>query len=752
MQLGAEARFLLVSQDQLDGRAASSCVPAGGGVLIVTEGLSTQAPVSGILPAGLATPVLTLTFTCDGAGGSVSGVTVRSEGGLSDLSEVAGFTLEAGETHTVQVSADTSSVVVGGLVSAYVSEDDIESTFASIVLLGHPAKAYVGAAPSEVEIDGAFGDWYGRTAADSDMVPVANPDIDVNEVGVFNTSVSSSFYVSVEGGICSGSYVPVLRSKPVPGDGGVFIPTRKTAEDVTYIFIDSDMSVETGLVVSVDSKVIGADRRIEVRGLSCSIMSATISEYSGDSWAYMDDAVEVAIDASRMEVSVLSSALDGAWDIDFIIQTTDWTRSGDFVALDDATMSALTGGIMLSASTRGWAIDSSSTSSYATATSNQRKLFYDGTNFWSIYSSGTNTVYEYSDDGGETWTSRGSVFTTSGILRATLWYDSANNAVYVVGDSATKSHNVTVRKGTVSPSTSTISWGSEKKLWISTYDSSYKNSTVCVDSNGYVWVGATSNVHQTQVRYQFRVNQTAAAGDITGTWTDRGNLFSNQAQASDGKATLVPAKAGSGFTVWALYTYEGSVYGKNFDGATWSSQATIYSAGASTLNTDRAPPSAVVDASGVVHVVYGTGNMYSGTWKAHIQYAYNQGSGWSTPINLNATSSYANRYPTVSLDSATGNIYAMWVQDTTQAIFVNKNTSGIWSSISVDQNSYAKNYLTSIYSAPGESYICMQWTQNTSSPYEVIFEKIPEFSEVVVPVFFVLAIFIAVYRRSARKE
>ncbi len=747
-----DARFLLVSQDQLDGRAASSCVPADGGVLIVTQGISSQAPLSGILPSGPDTPLLTLTFACDGAGGSVTGVEVHVEGGLTDLSEIEDITLEAGETRTVQVAGDTSSVASGGFVSAYIEESGIDSSFASVIVLGHPARAYVGSAPSSVEIDGAFGDWDGRSAADSDSAPVSNPDIDVNEVGVFNTSVSSSFYLSVEGGICSGSYIPVLRCKPVAGDGGVFIPTRKTAEDLTYIFVDSDMSTVTGMLVSVDSKVIGADQRIEVRGLSCRVTSATIATFTGSAWTVTDDDVTVEIDASRMEVGVLSSAIGGSSDIDFIIQTTDWTKSSDFVALDDATMLALTGGISLSAGTRGWAVDSSSTSSFATATSNQRKIFHDGTNFWSLYYSGTNTVYEYSSDGGATWTSRGSVFSTSGIIRATLWYDSPNNVVYVVGDSATKSHNVTVRKGTVSPATATITWGNEKTLWVSTYDCSYKNSSICADASGYVWVAATSNVHQTQVRYQIRVSQTSTVGDIEGTWIDRGNLLNQQASASDSKVSVVPAKAGSGFVVWFVYSYEGDVSGRSHDGLGWQSEETIYPASSSVLNTDRAPPSAVVDANGVVHVVYGTGHTDGGNWEGHIEYAYNQGSGWSAATTLDPATTEGNRYPTISLDTSTGNVFAMWMKQDTYQILVEKNVSGVWSSVSVDQNSYAKNYLTSIYSVSGESYICMQWTQNTSSPYEVIFEKIPEFSEVVVPVLFVLTIFIAVYRRGSRRD
>ncbi|MCU0859773.1 MAG: hypothetical protein MUE55_04230, partial [Thermoplasmata archaeon] len=218
------------------------------------------------------------------------------------------------------------------------------------------------------------------------------------------------------------------------------------------------------------------------------------------------------------------------------------------------------------------------------------------------------------------------------------------------------------------------------------------------------------------------------------------------------KITLVPGKAGSGNIVWALYSYEGDVASKSYDGDSWTSEETIYSASSNVINTDRAPPSAVVDANGVVHVVYGTGHTDGGTWEGHVEYVYNQGSGWSAATTLDPATTYGTRYPTISLDTSTGNVFAMWMQQDTYQILVKKNVSGVWSSVSVDQNAYAKNYLTSIYSVSGESYICMQWTQNTSSPYEVIFEKIPEFSEVIVPVLFVLTIFIAVYRRSSRRD
>jgi hypothetical protein len=748
-----DAMFMLASQDQLERGMVSSGVPADGGVLIVEQRLSPSVPLSGIVPMSASVPLLTLEFTCDGTGGTVSSVDIETSHSLAG-NAVQSFSLEEGESRTVSVYLNTLSASPGDMVFASVVSDDIESSFSSVIVLGHPAKAYVDSPPEDVIIDGAFGDWYGRTVSDVDSAQVVNPNIDVNEVSVYNTSVSSSFYISVDGEICSGSYIPTVRSKPVPGDGGVIpLPTRKTAEDITWIYIDSDMSATTGALVTIDSKLIGADYRIEVRGLFGEVVSTSLCEYAGSAWAVTGTTVSAEVNDQEMEVGVLSAGIGGVWEIDFIIQTTDWREVTDFVGLDEATMMALTGGISISASTSTWLIHTSS-STDATSASCQRKLFYDGTNFWGFFWDGSNTMYRYSADGGLTWVDRGRVFTTAtGVNRMSVWYDSANQIVYVVGDTSSSTNYVNVRRGLVGPGTSSISWGSEATIWTSTYPYANKYSFITKASDGYLWVVTTSKVHTAQSQFNLRVNRSASADSLAGTWTDMGNLLSPWSSVDSGRAVLVPGKTGSDIVMWAAYSTEGQVDSRTHDGSGWSSVTELYAAGSSTDNTLNAPPSAVIDSEGVVHVVYGTGDMSGPDWRARIQYVYSTGDNtYSTPITLNDTTTSENKCPTISLDNSTGNVFAMWLQGTD--IIVKKNLSGTWSQISVTQTAYVKSHLTSIYSVEdGEYFICWMWTQNTTGQRPVLFDKvIPEFSDLVIPVLFIMTLFIVVNRRRSRRD
>jgi hypothetical protein len=385
----------------------------------------------------------------------------------------------------------------------------------------------------------------------------------------------------------------------------------------------------------------------------------------------------------------------------------------------------------------------------------QRKLFYDGTNFWSFYFDGTDTSYRYSTDGGLTWTDGGPAFSTTGVRRASIWYDSSGNYVYIVGEAGVASTNVLVRKGTVSPSSHAISWGSEGTIAISTYTMLGKTPFICMDASGYLWVVSISKVNNIQQQYKLRSYQSSAAGDVVSAWVDRGNAV-NLIKDPSVKACLVPGKSGSGTVVWTIATYEGVVSSARHTGSGWATVVEIYAGGADASNSIYAPPSAVTDSRGTVHVVYGTGEVDGASaWTPNIHYVYNtSATTWSAPVTLNSAGGGTLKFPTISLDSSTGNLFAVWIADGTSAdsIVAKKNVSGTWSFLSLDQTTYSKAYLTSIYSVSGEAYICWQWTQNTTAPMDVVFHKIPEFSEVVVPVLFMLTIFIAIYRRRSRPE
>jgi len=757
--LSESASFVLYSQDQLERSAVSNQVPISGGVLIVTQELSSSVSLSGILPQSSSAALLTLTFECEGADGVVEQVTPVYTGISAPSASIASFSLSAGETHVEHIYVNATALSDGHFVSAMVTDDAISSSFSKVIVNGYAARAYVGSAPSVVYIDGAFGDWYLRTASDVDTIPIVNPNIDVTEVGVFNTTSSSSFYIKVDGEMCAGAYVPALRGKPVPGSGSVVPSERRTAEDILRIYIDSDLSASTGYLMSVESKVIGADYMIEIRGLFGEINSKSVFRYMSNSWSTVSATVNAAMDSQRLEVGVLASVINGGEGLDFIIETTDWNHRQDIVGLDSATMLALTGGIALTAGTKSWVVQSS-IGSAATAMSYQRKLFYDGTNFWSLYWDGSNTTYEYSSDGGQTWTNLGKVFARDRMNEVSLWYDSANQIVYVVGDNATRSRVVYARQGTVNPGIPSISWGTEVTIPdVSTLQCADKNTFICKDSiSGYIWVVSVSLTQTSPSdKYNARLMRSDNVGSLSGAWSQRTTILGGSGSSNgDILATLIPCTPGSGELIWVIYSYDGIVESRTHDGTFISTSTTIYAAGASVLNTVNAPPSAVTDSNGVAHVIFGSGHMYAGTWKAHILYTYSLDvDEWSTPITLNAStlvaaSSYAHRSPTLSLDSSTGNLYAMWLEDTSNQVQIKKNVSGTWTSVSIPQNSYAKYYLTSIYSAPGESYICCQWTQDTSGTYEVIFEKIPEFSEIVVPVFFMMMVFVVGYRHRSR--
>ncbi|MCJ7490072.1 MAG: hypothetical protein MUO87_08045, partial [Thermoplasmata archaeon] len=547
-----------------------------------------------------------------------------------------------------------------------------------------------------------------------------------------------------------------IKGKPSgTGGGSPVAPVRKTGEDFVRVYIDADIDPATGYPVSISSKVIGAEYMIEVVGQFGEVVSESLYAYDG-TWAEVSGvSIDAEKDLQRMEIGVSVSALGGDSAIDFIVETTDWKGRVDVAASDDFLMSAVSGGLI--GDSRRWVVDSSSTSRFATSMSYQRKMFYDGTNFWSLYWDGSNTVYKYSSDGGVTWVSKGSVFpTTAGMNKTSIWYNASAQQVYVVGDSSLSTKYVTMVKGTVDPATAEITWGNEKLNWISSYPTSEKNAFICQGLGGYVWVVGTSRVHDTNEQWQLRTNQSANPADVEGAWNDRGNLLAGWSSASNAKGLLLPAKAGSGSAVWVIYSYEGNVDSKTHLTATsaWSSPDVVFKSVVtmSTQNTEYAPASALIDENGVVHVVYGTGHMSGGgVWGGHIEYSYNQGSGWAGAYPLDEAGIYGTRSPTISLDSSTGNVFAMWLQNTTDNILIEKNVTSSWSTVSIDQTSYVKSYLTSIYNATGETYICFQWTQNTTtSDIDVLFDKIPEFTDTFIPVLFILTLF-AVYRSRARR-
>ena len=540
-------------------------------------------------------------------------------------------------------------------------------------------------------------------------------------------------------------YIPKACTIPSGTGTGPVITERKTAEDYIRIFIDSDRSTGTGEIVSLGTMTIGADYTVDVSGVSCEIESVSISAYVVGSWVELSFEPDAAKDERRMEIGIPSTAIGSPADVDFIIEMTDWRGSQDLAT------NVSVGGM------KSWVVDSDTTTAEATSMSYQRKLFYDGTNYWSFFSDGSDTLCKYSSDGGETWTLNGEddglVFEDSNnVIDASIWYD-GSSSVYVIGDRATSTANVYIQKGTVNPSTPSIDWAATDTTQSVTSNSfGGKNTFISRDASGYIWILSSQQTQASPARYDLVSYQSNSANSI-GAWTSRGTLLDVVSTSANLKGSILPA--GSGSDMWAVYNHDSSVDAKKYSESseTWSSVENVYTDTGSLTFINTAPARALVDSNGVVHVVYGDATKSGQDEMPQIQYKYRSASSWSSAVELDDdATSVGHNYPTISLDTSTGDVYAFWISLDDYNIDCKKNDSGTWDSVTLSgQNTYAKQYLTSIYSASGESHICWQWTQNTTGSIEVHFDVIPEFQDIVVPIFVIIAIFFVGMRARRSK-
>ncbi len=747
-QVGESSRFMLVSRGQQSTGSASYPVVLKGGLLIIDVSPAPDVATDDLLALDQSAQLMRLTFRCEGDGGTVSTVTPELLG-VSSSDIIQQFSMEPGEEHVIDFHVDSSGLVPGQFVSASVEAEDISSSFSTVHIIGNSVKAYAGSAPESISIDGAFADWTGRTITDFDPLPLANPDIDIDEVGAQNSTEDSFFYVSVSGDICSGDYVPKLGSKPSGTGGGTVVPVRRTAEDFMRVYIDSDQSTSTGEAVIGGDTPIGADYMIEITGFCCEIKSTAAMMYHTNGWVEMGTSISAAIDVSRMEIGVTSSSIDASpGPVDFVIISTDWRGNEDFASNETVAFGTL-----------GWVVDSAD--SEATSMSYQRKMFYDGTNFWSFYFNGTDTIYEYSSDGGQTWTGGATVFDTSDVEEVSIWYDNDNHFVYAVGDSANPSSDVYVQKGEVNPGSHTITWEDEDSaVAVSSESIGGKNAYICRDEDGHLWVVGTNMSQSSPDEYKFTAFRSRSPDIITEWWYSGEMLPSAGTSVDEIRGSIVPAGSGSGSDVWAIFAYDGYVYSKKYTGTWPGSETEIFAPkDGNRDNTLYATPSVVVDGDGVVHVVYGDDTNSGGVLLPHIWYTYNDtdSTSWATAVDLDESmpSSVGDKYPTISLETSTGDLYAFWIRTTSsgvgQTIMGKKESSGSWSALTISNpDSYPKNHLTSIYSVSGESQICWQWTQNTTGTVQVVFDKIPEFGDLVVPIIIIMAVFFIMSRKRRR--
>lgn len=232
------------------------------------------------------------------------------------------------------------------------------------------------------------------------------------------------------------------------------------------------------------------------------------------------------------------------------------------------------------------------------------------------------------------------------------------------------------------------------------------NSAATLHYNGGVGgIAETRLIHPSATPYTFAVSRSFLTDNVLA-WTTRTNLLTTGAAADAVQGQMLPLGSGEVYAAWYA---DGTIAGKKYAGS-WGSEEAIATTTAGAR--DRAP-SAVVNSANDIQLVY----VDSSGRTQHI--ARSDGSGtWGSATELDAGP--GNLYPTLSLDTATGDLYALWISSTSQ-MEGKKYSGGSWSAVSLETNTVAKSRLSAAYFAGSAANIAWSWTQGSGSPWDVKF-------------------------------
>jgi hypothetical protein len=655
--------------------------------------------------------VLMLTFAARGSAVSIDSVSVSlSEQGT--LSSVASFDLPASQPVVRIVSISSLTASPGDLIT--ISLDEVQAD-RPVRVRGGLLKCYYQSAPSQKLVDGWFGDWTESAETDDRNLPVDQASTDMKEYSASQEPLLNEtlFYAKVHGPLFQGSSIPkkLIKMKKSEGEPSPVPPSpvqwkpRMSGEDFLRIYIDSNSSDHTG--ANMGAFQITPDYMIQIIGVNGRILSKSLLRWE-HKWTYVSGVAAEKNDDS-IEASIPSWLLTPMNNTEMLFEMTDWKSIGDRQLLL-TTWQTRSG-------TRGvYTVETTTSSATSTAYSTQRKLFHDGTYFWSFYYDGDEsaTMYEYSSDG-STWSSTSvAAFSTSSVMYASVWYDSGNSVVYIVGDTSASDTTVIVRKGTISGTS--ISWGSEYTVTVSNSNLGSKVAFISQDTSGYLWVISSSQ----ETDYNCAAARSTNTNDVSA-WESLTVMRTGGDVPNDYVFPMIyPLSDGDMYAIWYA---DGNIEGRGYDasGGSWDSNE-VSIASTSDGKTNRGP-SAVVDSTDTIHLIYSDTSGY-------VRYHYKpSGSSWTDGTDPEASQT-ANAYPTLTVLSSNDDLYAFYIRSS--QIYCKKWAGGSWSSVTLTTDTVPKVHLTSAYSASTDYRIGWEWREYDSfdEEYSIKFERIPEFQDV----------------------
>lgn len=692
-----------------------------------------QAVEEDCIVASVQQDLVQLTFAARGSEVAVNSVSITIEG-LGQLESVAPFNLPSSQVTVRTVGLSSLTADPGDLITITLNEVRADRP---VKIRGESVKCYYQSAPSEKKIDGWFGDWSGEAEIDTQNLPLDQASRDIKEysASLEPTLNETFFYARVFGEMLEGSSVPrkILKSLAVQGDPNP-VPAaprlwkeKRTGEDFLRIYIDSNTSDVDG--AHINNFPLIPDYMIQVTGKNGVILNRSVFEW-GPGWDFLMS-IPAEKNMDSIEISVPSWLFGSMNNTGMLFDMTDWRSLGDSNSLQTAWQSR-------SGTRTVYVVQNTNNAATTTAYSTQRKVFHDGTYFWSFYYDGVQgkTMYEYSDEGDD-WTNTAvSAFSTSGVLYPSVWYDSGNSAVYIVGDTSASDATVITRKGTISGTS--ISWGSEYTVTVSGSSIGSKVAFIGQDSSGYLWVISSSQ----ETNYNCAAVRSTNTDDISA-WDSRtvmrtaGDVTNNYVFPM-----IYPLSGGDMYAIWYA---DGNIEGRGYtsSGSSWdANEVSIASTSASKTNRG---PSVVVDSSGTVHLIYSDTSGY-------IQYEYKtSGGSWTSGTDPEGSQT-ANAYPTLTLLTSNDNLYAFYIRS--NQIYCKKWTGSSWSSVTLTTDTQPKVHLTSVYSVANDYRIGWDWREydGFNEEYNIIFERIPEFSDILPPFLGILFVSFASRKLKGRKR
>jgi len=332
---------IFIQGKDFEGRESSTSVTPMKtfGALVVKQSNILQNPVT----SGTR-DVTRLSFISKGSAVNVTGVTVLSSAGIVDY--IGSFNVPANSIVTKNVGLDVTGLSDGTLVTVKLAAVEADR---AVRITGRETRVYVDSYPSSLMIDGLFEDWTSNISDDNGYTFVNNQNIDITRYSATKNNTNAYFYLQTEGKMLAGTSIPRKITKPIEVDMGpakepveepeeplvLYIP-RKTGEDVTRIYIDTNSSDSNGKYVGD----ILADRMMEIRGIYGKITSRTYYGWANWTWNIIsNDIVEAEIDETQLESSIPLKDLGELWSPEVVFETTDWKGVKDSTDVDEGLRS-----------------------------------------------------------------------------------------------------------------------------------------------------------------------------------------------------------------------------------------------------------------------------------------------------------------------------------------------------------------------------------------------------------------------------